>query len=84
MALNCGPDSPHLVESGTVRATKRKLHSGELPKRGIVEWAERRRSCSLDEIGELSHDVQVKLLRFLEERSFRKSVGIKRLMCEYG
>ncbi len=43
-------------------------------KRGLLEYAEGG-TVFLDEIGEISHALQIKLLRFMEERAFKRLGG---------
>ncbi|ALS25195.1 MULTISPECIES: sigma-54-dependent transcriptional regulator [Paenibacillus] len=76
IALNCGAIPSNLLESELFGFEKHAFTGADKAKSGLLELA-----CGgtifLDEIGELPLDIQVKLLRFLEDRKLRRVGGTK-------
>ncbi|OGL42512.1 MAG: hypothetical protein A2161_09785 [Candidatus Schekmanbacteria bacterium RBG_13_48_7] len=69
IAVNCGAFTETLLESELFGHKKGSFTGAIADKKGLFEAAEKG-TVFLDEIGEMSQKMQVKLLRLLEEREF--------------
>jgi DNA-binding NtrC family response regulator len=76
MAINCGAIPPNLLESELFGHARGAFTGATTSKIGKFEAANSG-TIFLDEIGDMSPDLQVKLLKVLEERSF-EPVGSNR------
>ena len=76
IAINCAAIPETLLESELFGYEKGAFTDARAQKRGIFELADRG-TLFLDEIGELPLMLQAKLLRVLEEQSFRRLGGLK-------
>lgn len=74
--LNCAAIPHHLLESELFGHEQYAFTDAKKQKRGLLELAEGG-TLFLDEIGEMPLDMQVKLLRVLETRSFFRLGGNK-------
>jgi two-component system response regulator PilR (NtrC family) len=74
VALNCGALSETLLDSELFGHVRGAFTGADTNKKGLIEVAEKG-TILLDEIGEMSPLVQVKLLRVLQERRFRRLGG---------
>src|SRR5438876_4470295 len=78
VALNCGAVPENLLESELFGYMKGAFTGANANKKGLIEAAEKG-TLFLDEIGEMSMLMQVKLLRVLQERKFRRLGGVEEL-----
>lgn len=76
VCVNCGALPEGLLESELFGHEKGAFTSAESRRSGMFELADRG-TIFLDEVGELSTALQVKLLRVLESRSFKRVGGTK-------
>ena len=74
--LNCAAIANHLIESELFGFEQYAFTDAKKQKRGLLELAEGG-TLFLDEIGEMPVDMQAKLLRILETRSFFRLGGNK-------
>ena len=76
IAINCAAIPETLLESELFGYEKGAFTDARAQKKGIFELADRG-TLFLDEIGELPLMLQAKLLRVLEEQSFRRLGGLR-------
>ncbi len=79
--VNCGALPETLIESELFGHVRGAFTGAVKDKKGRFELAEGG-TIFLDEIGELSKDIQVKLLRFLQEGTFEKVGGEKTMTAD--
>ncbi len=78
VAINCAAIPAHLIESELFGYEKGAFTDAKTLKQGLFEQADGG-TIFLDEIGELELGLQAKLLRVLEENTFRRVGGLKNL-----
>jgi PAS domain S-box-containing protein len=76
IAINCAAIPENLLESELFGYEKGAFTDARSQKRGIFELADKG-TLFLDEIGEIPLVLQAKLLRVLEEQTFRRLGGLK-------
>jgi two-component system response regulator AtoC len=81
IAINCAAIPDSLLESELFGYEKGAFTDARAQKRGIFELADRG-TLFLDEVGEIPLMLQAKLLRVLEEQSFRRLGGLKDIQLD--
>ena len=74
VAVNCGAMPEALLESELFGHMRGAFTGADANKKGLIEVADQG-TIFLDEIGEMSPTMQVKLLRVLQERKYRRVGG---------
>ena len=78
VAVNCAALTANLLESELFGHVKGSFTGADREKTGLLELAGSG-TLLLDEISEMPMDLQAKLLRVLQEKSFRKVGGVKNI-----
>jgi two-component system, NtrC family, response regulator PilR len=81
VALNCGAVPETLLESELFGHMRGAFTGADANKKGLIEVAERG-TVFLDEIGEMNASMQVKLLRVLQDRRFRRLGGTEEVQAD--
>lgn len=81
VALNCAAISEHLVESEIFGHERGAFTGATATRRGRLELADGG-TLFLDEIGELKPELQAKLLRVLQDRSFERVGGTRTMSAD--
>ena len=81
VALNCGAVPETLLESELFGHIRGAFTGADANKKGLIEVAERG-TIFLDEIGEMNAIMQVKLLRVLQDRKFRRLGGTEEVQAD--
>ena len=81
VALNCGAVPETLLESELFGHIRGAFTGADTNKKGLIEAAEGG-TIFLDEIGEMTPSMQVKLLRVLQDRRFRRLGGTEEVQAD--
>jgi DNA-binding NtrC family response regulator len=81
MAINCAAVPETLLESELMGHERGAFTDAKVQKKGLLEMADGG-TLFLDEIGDMAPGMQAKLLRVLEDRSFRRVGGTKDLQVD--
>lgn len=81
IAVNCGAIPLQLVQSELFGHEKGSFTGAHQRKIGLIEAAHRG-TILLDEIGDLQHELQVHLLRFLQEKTIERVGSVERIKVD--
>jgi two-component system, NtrC family, response regulator AtoC len=81
LAVNCAALPEQLLESELLGHEKGAFTDAKVLKKGLFEQADGG-TVYLDEIGDMKLDLQAKLLRMIEEKSFRRVGGVRDLRVD--
>ena len=81
IAINCGAIPEALQESEFFGHEKGSFTGADYSRVGKLEYANNG-SLFLDEVGEMSQEMQVKLLRFLQDKTFERVGGNKKISVD--
>jgi two-component system response regulator PilR (NtrC family) len=81
VAVNCGAVPETLLESELFGHVRGAFTGADTNKKGLVEVADRG-TIFLDEIAEMNATMQVKLLRILQDRRFRRLGGTEEVQAD--
>ncbi len=81
VAINCAAMPPNLLERELFGYVRGAFAGAPHEKTGLLELAETG-SIFLDEISEMPIDLQTRLLRVVQEKTFRKVGGVKDIKCK--
>ncbi len=76
VALNCPGVAEHLLENELCGHEKGAYTDANVLKKGLLEVADGG-ALFLDEIGDMSQGMQAKILRLIEQKTFRRMGGVK-------
>ncbi len=79
--INCAAIPPNLLESELFGYEKGAFTGANLKKQGKIEIAHKG-TLFLDEIGELPKEMQVKLLRVIQEKEFERIGGLRTIKVD--
>jgi len=79
--VNCAALPDHLLESELFGHEKGAFTDAKALKKGLFEQADGG-TVYLDEIGDMKPDLQAKLLRLIEEKSFRRVGGVRDMQVD--
>lgn len=81
MAINCAALPENLLESELLGHEKGAFTDAKMQKKGLLELANTG-TVFLDEIGDMAYSMQAKLLRILEDRTFKRVGGVKDIQVD--
>ncbi|MGE5837190.1 MAG: sigma-54-dependent transcriptional regulator [Acidobacteriota bacterium] len=81
ITVNSGSLPPDLLESNLFGHVKGAFTGAVYPKKGLFELADKG-TIFFDEIGNIPHDTQAKLLRVIQEREFMRLGGVEMIRVD--